>query len=144
MLEKSLAHMHWANARIHEWLKPGRASAEEHAKLASHILNAEKVWISRAKSIPSDPHAFTLRSLDEMSALNDANHAGFLDLLKKDIARPIPYRMFSGSPGSTSIEDMILHVFTHGFHHAGQMAALASRNGEKFPDVSYIGFTRSR
>jgi uncharacterized damage-inducible protein DinB len=142
MLEKSIAHMHWANARIHEWLKPGRASAEEHAKLASHIVNVEKVWIARAKSVPSDPHAFILRGLDEMSAMNDANHAGFLDLLKMDVAKPVSYRMFSGSPGSTSIGDMILHAFTHGFHHAGQMAALASRNGEKFPDVSYIGFTR--
>jgi uncharacterized damage-inducible protein DinB len=142
MFEQSIAHMHWANARIHEWLRPGRASAEEHAKLASHIVNVEKVWIARAKSVPSDPHAFILRGLDEMSAMNDANHAGFLDLLKMDVAKPVSYRMFSGSPGSTSIGDMILHAFTHGFHHAGQMAALASRNGEKFPDVSYIGFTR--
>ena len=37
-------------------------------------------------------------------------------------------------------EQSIAHM--HWAHHAGQMAALASRNGEKFPDVSYIGFTR--
>jgi uncharacterized damage-inducible protein DinB len=142
MLLKLIEHMYWANGRIHEWLLPGRASAEEHAKLASHILNAEKVWICRAKGIPSEPHAFTLRSLDEMAALSAANRAGFSDLLKMDVSAPIPYRMFSGSPGNTSIEDMILHVFSHGFHHVGQMSALASRNGEKFPDASYIGFTR--
>jgi uncharacterized damage-inducible protein DinB len=61
-----------------------------------------------------------------------------------DLREPVEFSFFDGSPGRSSIETMILHVFSHGFHHVGQMAALAAKAGKKFPNVSYIGFSMSK
>ena len=51
----------------------------------------------------------------------------FKALMASDLKKEIEYRLFDGSPGKANIEDMILHVFSHGFHHRGQMAAMASK-----------------
>lgn len=104
----------------------------------------EKVWICRAKQIESERDTFKVHSIPDMVVANASNHRDFGALLQSDLKREVDYKMFDGTPGRSSVEDMILHAFSHGFHHAGQMAAMASRSGKKFPNVSYIGFTRRK
>lgn len=36
----------------------------------------------------------------------------------------------------------ILHVFSPGFHHEGQIAAMAAKLGVAQPNVAYIAYTR--
>ncbi len=54
----------------------------------------------------------------------------------------VDYQMMDGSAVRSKIDDIILHAFSHGFHHFGQMAALASQAGLKFPERSFIAFSR--
>lgn len=142
MMENLVNHMHWANSIIIGWMREDQNRIDEYSKLASHILNAERVWICRANRIQGDRNTFKVHRVEELSALNDANHLDFKKLLPLDLHTMLEYELFNGSPGKTSIENMLMHAFSHGFHHTGQMAAMASSKGDKFPDVSYIGFTR--
>lgn len=144
MHAKHVEHMHWANGKVIAWLREEAIPGEDCLRLISHILNAEKLWIARARREPYDREIFKVHAPESLAALNDANHAGFLSLLELDLQEVVEYTLLNGSPGRTSREDIILHAFSHGFHHVGQMAAWASRAGRKFPDVSYLGFTRSR
>ena len=144
MIGKTIDHMHWANATAIAWVQEHPEAPEACLRLLSHILNAEKIWTARARRETYERDVFKVHAPEALAALNDANHAGFRGLLGMDLQQRVDYVLLDGSPGRSSIEDMILHVFSHGFHHAGQMAALASRTGSKFPNVSFIGFTRSR
>lgn len=144
MIGRTIAHMHWANAAAIAWMKENPDAPEECRRLLSHVLNAEKLWIARARREAYDRDVFRIHPPEAMSVLNDANHAGFLSLLEMDLKEPVDYHLLEGTPGRSNREDIILHAFSHGFHHFGQMAALASRAGRKFPNVSYLGSTRSR
>ncbi len=134
--------MDWANEATIAWLRePGNADAKS-LLLASHILNSQSIWIDRVSQREYVPDAFILRAVEAMPAINEANRKGFQEILAGDLDREIDYRMIDGTPRRSRIEDMLMHVFTHGFHHHGQMAANASARGLRFPNVSFIGFTR--
>jgi uncharacterized damage-inducible protein DinB len=144
MFGKLVEHMHWANATVIDWLRTDRKNSADLNRLMSHVLNAERVWISRANKMEGDRDTFKAHQLYGLSALNDSNFAEFKLLLQAGLKDEIEYKLFDGTPGNSSIEDMIVHAFSHGFHHMGQMAAIASGSGEKLPNVSFIGFTRQR
>ena len=144
MIEKLINQIHWANTIIIDWLKTEHKRSDEHLKLISHILNAEKVWVSRANLMEGDRDTFKVHPIEELSLLNDSCHLAWKELLQKDMQHEISYKLFDGTPYESTIETMILHVFSHGFHHIGQMAAIASSSGEKFPNVSYIAFARKK
>lgn len=144
MLEKLIEHMHWADARLLAWMQDGAHATPETLRLLSHVLNVERVWITRAGGAQGDRDTFKVRPLAELAALEASNHADFAALAKADAQRVVEYRLFNGTPGKSSVEDMILHAFSHGFHHVGQIAALAAGSGEGLPDLSYLGFTRTQ
>jgi uncharacterized damage-inducible protein DinB len=142
MLERMIEQMHWANALSLEWLAGDRKEKAQHMRLLGHVLNAESVWLQRIHGALKDKTAFTDRTLDEMAAMNDANRRDFLALAASDVSRVIDYNLFNGDAARSSVLDIFLHVWSHGFHHRGQMSALASRAGEQFPNVAHIQFSR--
>jgi uncharacterized damage-inducible protein DinB len=144
MIEKLVDHMYWANARILAWLEDGANATDGRMRLVSHILNVERVWISRARGVQGDRETFKVRALAELADLNGSNHGDFKALIQGDLKKAIGYQMFNGTPVTSVLEDMVVHAFSHGFHHAGQIAAEASAVGAALPDVSYLGFTRSK
>jgi uncharacterized damage-inducible protein DinB len=75
--------------------------------------------------------------------MNAANHRDLLALAADGVTRVFEYALFSGEPGRSTVLDMILHVYSHGFHHRGQMSALASKAGEQFPNVAHIQYSRT-
>jgi uncharacterized damage-inducible protein DinB len=68
--------------------------------------------------------------------------AAFAAVLESDLSRLIEYRLMDGSPGRSTVGDILLHMATHGFRHRGQLSSLASQVGRPMPNVSYIHFTR--
>lgn len=142
MLEKIIDAMHWADRETIAWLKDGRGVYPNFLRLASHILDVETVWLCRIRGEAHDADVFKPIPLEEMEDRAEANRQGFRNLLETDLAREVDYRQLNGEPARSKVEDMILHAWTHGVHHRGQMAARASALGLKFPNVAYIQFTR--
>ena len=137
-------YIHWSNAQLIAWAREQNTIDTEQIKLLSHILNAADIWIARCKGTDVNKEVFRIHRLEDMAALNDGHHRNLLDLLRGDTRRILDYHLINGSPGRSSIEDIILHVFTHGFHHQGQIAAMASKLGITPPNVAYITYTRIR
>lgn len=142
MLAKLIEQMYWANKVAINWLKVDENGTEEQVRLMSHILNAENVWICRAQGSTGDRNTFKTYAVQELDAFNEKNHEDFQLLLRRDGQEVIEYKLFEGTPGKSTLEDLLLHVITHGFHHRGQMAMLASKAGRSFPNSSFIGYTR--
>jgi uncharacterized damage-inducible protein DinB len=143
-LESLIEQMHWANARMIEALQ-SRAGSElppNMLRLAGHILTAESLWINRMLGRDYVRNAFLEIAIPEMAAKNDANRNDFLGLVQGDTSRRMDYQLINGTPMNSSIDDILLHVSTHGFHHRGQMAALARQHDWTFPDTSFISYSR--
>lgn len=144
MLSQIVQQMFWANSVLLDWFDIRRNSSEDLLRLASHILNAETVWIRRAQESDYDKDTFKVHEIAKLREINEENHREFMTLLESDVKRAVDYRLIEGTPGRSSIETIIVHAFSHGFHHRGQMAAMASRNGGKIPNVSYVQFDLNR
>lgn len=144
MIARLIEHMHWANSNLIAWLEAGKKDSGELVRLASHILNVENVWICRARRIEHGRDTFIVHDFEGMSSLNDSNRRGFESLLREGPGREVDYRLMNGTPGRSRIEDMIIHSFSHGFHHVGQMASMVSKSEAKLPDLSYLGFIRAK
>jgi uncharacterized damage-inducible protein DinB len=143
MASPLILQMHWANARLIEWLKGDMRDREYFLGLFSHVLRAERVWLERVHGRPGDPATFVPLFQNSLANQNDANRDGWLAALATGPAdREIDYHLFNGTPCRTKISDILLHVATHGFHHRGQISSRASTLGLKAPDLSYISYTR--
>jgi uncharacterized damage-inducible protein DinB len=142
MLEKLIPQMYWANALAIDWFKANSGSDPFFHKVTSHVLNAESIWVARIRGESHDTDTLRLVPAADMAARNGKNRDLFLAALAGDSARMIDYRLLNGDPGRTSVEDILLHVWSHGFHHRGQMAAKASTLGLKYPNVAYVSYTR--
>jgi uncharacterized damage-inducible protein DinB len=148
-LEAMVRQMHWANAQLIDWLAPdgpqGNLRDREYfVGLTSHILRAERAWLDRAYGRKWDRNMFDHLFHNAMPAINDACRDGWLSLLATGLeSREIDYVMMDGTACRSAPRDMLLHIFGHGFHHRGQMAARASALGHKLPNLAYIHFTRT-
>jgi uncharacterized damage-inducible protein DinB len=154
MLARLIDQMFDANRAMIEYLRSLEVPSSELMRLASHILQAEEVWLCRIQGRQSPPNAFTPVPLERMAADNEANYAGYKALLQATdgdkqssddtaFTRRIAYKTFDGAAGDGSMADIILHVITHGYHHRGQMAAFCSQKQMKpFANTAYIVYTR--
>jgi uncharacterized damage-inducible protein DinB len=153
MLSRLIDQMFDANQAMIQYLTALETPPPELLRLASHILQAEEVWLCRIQERKSPPNAFTPVPLERMVADNEANYAGYSALLQVGVSqndgeysqasRRIAYKTFDGVEGEGSMADIILHVITHGYHHRGQMAAFCSQKQIKpFPNTAYISYTR--
>ena len=146
MLEKMFAHNHWANSLAIDFLSGLQNPDPTFATLTAHNLNVEGIWLARIQGrILTDPaERFRDIPVSEMAARMEKNSEALLALLKTDVARIVDYKMFDGTPVSSQIEDLLLHVWSHGVHHRGQMSSKASSLGLKYPDVSFITYSRRK
>lgn len=154
MLSRLIDQMFDANRAMIEYLRALETPPPELLRLASHILQAEEVWLCRIQGRPSPPNAFTPVPLERMAADNEANYAGYKALLQPTdggqqgsddaaLSRRIAYKTFDGVAGDGLMADIILHVITHGYHHRGQMAAWCSQKQMKpFANTAYISYAR--
>jgi uncharacterized damage-inducible protein DinB len=142
MLARMVDYIHWSNAGLIAWAREQDAIDAEQIKLLSHILNAADIWIARCQGTEVNKEIFRIHRLEDMAAINDVHHRNLLELIRGDTGRVLDYHLINGSPGRSSLEDVILHVFTHGFHHQGQIAAIASKQGVTPPSVAFITYTR--
>lgn len=144
MLQKLIEQTYWANEAAIEWLKDHFEADPFFHTVTSHVLNAEGIWLARIQGAPADRDVRRLVDPREMPGRNKSNRDAYHALPIGDLGRIVDYKQLNGEPGSTSVEDIILHVWSHGFHHRGQMAAKASTLGLKYPNVSHIHFTRRK
>ena len=145
MLESLILQTHWANAKLIDWLARDDLRQREYfVATLSHVLRADKAWLDRAYGRDFDRRMFDPLFRNTLANLNDECRDGWLALLRTGLAdREIGYLRLDNSAHRSAPRDMIIHVFSHGFHHRGQMASRASALGQKLPDASYINFTRA-
>jgi uncharacterized damage-inducible protein DinB len=141
-------HVNWADAKILESLhSAGETAPAQAVKLFTHILGAEKVWLTRlngedTSSLPIWPEP----SLELCEQLAESNKQALLVLLDKLderlLGESIIYRDSKGTEHRTELNDVLAHVALHGMYHRGQINLLLRLDDIQPPAVDYILFAR--
>ena len=138
----------WANLRICEALLSlsSLSKNDPAARLFSHVLAAEDLWLRRISGQPYAgrdfwPATAPLAWRDEIEAMHAAWHR-FLNTASTQLTALYSYQNSKGMPFETALYDIVQHLIIHGQHHRAQIAAHLRARGAVPPATDYIYFTR--
>lgn len=140
-------HLDWANQRILEKLQSLEDVKQDIIRLFSHILFAEKVWITRIQGLDSSQLPLWIDiGLEECKALisqNKETYSTFLaSLTEEKLETIISYRNSTGKEFKNTLREILTHVALHGQYHRGQINLLLRSDGVDPMNVDYITFLR--
>lgn len=146
-LHRMLEHMHWADRLLVTQI--GAAPVDRALVLLSHLLAAERVWLSRLRGEADAGIGIWPRlspeECGELAAENLAGYSRYLEALPEErLNAVVRYRNSAGAEHSTPVVDILTHVFLHGSYHRGQIASVVRGAGAPPPNTDYIAFVRER
>jgi uncharacterized damage-inducible protein DinB len=140
-------HLNWANQRILEKLQNIESENHEVSRLFSHILLAEKVWITRLRGLDSSRLPIwlevNLEVCAELVLQNEESLTTFLPILANtDLDKLISYTNSRGKEFKNSVRDILTHVALHGQYHRGQINSRLRADGIEPVNIDFITFVR--
>ncbi|WP_175639414.1 DinB family protein [Metabacillus schmidteae] len=147
-IKRMYDHLHWANQKILEALKTMEAVDNHNARrLFSHILCAERVWLSRIQGRDSSQYPIWAElEIEEVEILVKRNENGFSELLSAltevDLDQVIIYKNSKKEEFQTPLIDILTHVALHGQHHRGQINLQLRAAGFETVPIDFITFAR--
>lgn len=139
--------MHWADRLLVAQI--GAAPADRALVLLSHLLAAERVWLSRLRGeadagIEIWPR-LSPEACGELAAENLAGYSRYLESLPEErLSAEVRYRNSVGVEHATQVVDILTHVFLHGSYHRGQIATAVRAAGSPPRNTDYIAYVRER
>ncbi|HRE59172.1 MAG TPA: DinB family protein [Candidatus Kapabacteria bacterium] len=138
----------WANHRVLEalnQLEPNASHTEIH--LMGHILAATDVWLRRIDGLSLEgiqvfPHP-TLEQCRAMFEHTSSALSHYCDgITDEDMEKVISYTNLKGMEFTTTLSDILTHLFNHGTYHRAQIATRLRQNGFTPAVTDYIAFVR--
>ena len=83
---------------------------------------------------------FPLMSKDELVRGFTENAETFRRLISSHLENAVNFRRGTGEEYHARVVDIIHHLFTHGYHHRGQLATRFARSGMQYPNTDHINF----
>jgi uncharacterized damage-inducible protein DinB len=140
-------HLNWANQCILKTLQSIEDENQEVNRLFSHILFAEKVWITRLRGLDSSRLPIWLEVDMEVCAelvmQNEESLTTFLtNLANSDLDKLIFYTNSKGTEFKNSVRDILTHIALHGQYHRGQINSRLRADGIEPVNIDFITFLR--
>ena len=139
-------HMEWADRRALASLRAMSPPPAKSVELMSHILGAERVWLSRIEGKTSPIVVWPTLSLDDAERILAENVEGYRRVLSRlssaGLQEPITYKTSAGDQFTSTVEDILTQVATHGSYHRGQIAAQVRAAGGTPNPTDYIAYIR--
>ncbi|MFJ9464020.1 DinB family protein [Viridibacillus arvi] len=150
-IQKMYEHLNWANQRILETLQSIGDENQDVFRLFSHILLAEKVWITRLQGLDSSMDSSRLpiwsdvdiEVCTELVIQNEESLTTFLtNLANTDLDKLISYTNSKGKEFKNSVRDVLTHIALHGQYHRGQINSRLRAEGIEPVNIDFITFVR--
>lgn len=140
-------HLNWANHRILETLQSIEGETQEVSRLFSHILFAERVWITRLQGLDSSRlPIWSETDIEVCAELVIQNEESLTTLLTNlsntDLDKLISYTNSKGKEFKNSVRDILTHVALHGQYHRGQINSRFRADGIEPVNIDFITFMR--
>jgi len=114
--------------------------------LLSHIVVAQRIWISRLTNTPTNLEPWSALAFEEIQRLLLENKKLFEDYFasknEKTITESIQYQNSTRAWFTTSIDDILTHITHHSAYHRGQLSRLFKLYSIEIPTTDYIYFVR--
>jgi uncharacterized damage-inducible protein DinB len=142
----------WANQELLDFgERQWHALPDEDARFFSRILNhthvVDRIFIGH---LSDRPHGFDGDNTDETPSLASLRTAmaeadGWLiayaeGLSQADLAREIEFTFTDGDRGCMRVEEILLHLLTHGSNHRGMAARVLGVHGLERPRDTFTRF----
>ncbi len=145
-LFRLLGHLAWADRRTGQALASSSVTDTTALDLYGHVLGAEEVWLSRLTGTPPTFGVWPKLAVGESQSLAAELDRGYREFLwsldPAALHRMVTYTNSAGQEFQTTVEDILLHVCTHGCYHRGQIAARIRASGAAPLPTDYIAFVR--
>ncbi|KOO49095.1 DinB family protein [Viridibacillus arvi] len=146
-IQKMYEHLNWANQRILETLQSIGDENQDVFRLFSHILLAEKVWITRLQGLDSSRLPIwsdvDIEVCTELVIQNEESLTTFLtNLANTDLDKLISYTNSKGKEFKNSVRDVLTHIALHGQYHRGQINSRLRAEGIEPVNIDFITFVR--
>ena len=109
-------------------------------ELLAHIVLGENVWFERVAGEQKTRDTFPVLEKEGLLRRLDENRRTYLDLIATRLEDVIHFTRASGESYHARVEDIVLHLITHGYHHRGQLAAHYARKGVRYPSTDHIDY----
>jgi uncharacterized damage-inducible protein DinB len=145
-LIKLASHGVWADARLVEAARRATGDIAPVLRELGHIRSAQEIWLSRIVERAPTVAVWPTLSADALAKLGPSVDAGLLDLLGSltiaDLSREIVYTNSTGTTYRTPLDEVLLHLLTHGQYHRGKANALLRASGAEAVNVDVITWLR--
>lgn len=125
------------------------ADAQRAQGIMAHIQLARRIWLERAERLASAPvpdwfPAWPVEQTAKLAGELDRSWSAFLDSIRDpDLDRPVLYSNIKGEKFTSTLDDILIHVFNHSTYHRGQVARLVTDAGGQRALTDYIAFFRT-
>jgi uncharacterized damage-inducible protein DinB len=143
-LQRLATYTVWANRSWLDFVYGSAPTDEYLTRLVSHLYLAEQAWFQRIRGQDVNKEVFKTRAKEELLALATLHPQRYADVLAGDLDLVLKYRRFNGDEYESSLGDIVLHLFTHGSHHRGQLATYASQKSLGAPVTDFITYSRAQ
>jgi uncharacterized damage-inducible protein DinB len=147
-LRELFAHNDWARDKLmtlaseltdEQFDRPFEMGPGSLRETLRHLYGAERIWFERWQGArqPQFPRSRAITAMSDLwKAFRDlaAARNAYLDALgQADLPRPVTYADPEGETHTFPLDDLLLHVCNHGFHHRAQALNMLRHNGVKVP-----------
>jgi uncharacterized damage-inducible protein DinB len=142
-LEQLCAYTQWANQRWLDFIARHHSGDAYLLKLIGHVAQGERAWFQRLLGETLDRDVWKPMTLPATRDLFAHNAMLYAQLLRGSLERRIEYVRNNGDTGSASVEDILLHLCTHGGHHRANLASYAVNTLKSHaPQTDFVEYTR--
>ena len=130
----------WANRTWADFVYSLRDPEVRPRELLGHLMAGERIWFERIDGPEKTTTAFPLMTREELIRGLEENAATIRTLIGSRLGEVVHFRRATGEEYHASVEDIVHHLLTHGYHHRGQLAAHYARSGVAYPNTDHINF----
>ncbi len=117
------------------------------ARILNHTTVVDSLFISRISGRPelytadNTPETPSLSELKDRMDKNDAWLVGFTEAVSQiELSRQVYFQFTDGEQGQLSVEEILLHLLTHGSNHRGMAARVLASNGLERPKDTFTRY----
>lgn len=142
---EALGYEEWADRRLLACALGIAPRPERVDRLISHLLSAQRIWISRILEQPSPLEVWEVLPAEQWLYWLDRNLEDLRAI--RSHRRPdkvITYRNSRGEAFRNTVDQILQHLLLHGAYHRGQIAQLLRPLTDALPYTDYIFFAREQ
>lgn len=139
-------HGEWADGKLLFAAQSAMAPIPIVMRELAHVRGAQEIWLSRIENRASTLPVWPTLSVDELGRTGQAIDVGLRTFCEQldaaTLDRVVAYTNTAGQMFSTPLDQILLHLFTHGQYHRGKANVALRDAGVEPASVDYIQWQR--